>query len=144
MTIYFAYGANIDPVHMAVHCPSARRLGVAVLRGHAFGIAAGGFGTVRPDPESAVQGVLWELTPADEASLDKFEDVDAGFYHKDTVLAERRNGERVPAMIYRPVDDTPGRPNPGYLERIVEVGGSLDFPPDYLARLIAQGAPDPN
>ena len=58
MTLYFAYGANMDPVHMAERCPAAQHLGVASLPGHRFGIAAGGYGTVRPDSGMAVRGVL--------------------------------------------------------------------------------------
>lgn len=135
MTIYFAYGANMDPVHMSASCPAAGHLGLAVLPGHAFGIAAGGLGTIRADPNARVRGVLWDLTAADEAALDEFEGLATGFYRKDTARVERHNGEMMAAMIYRPVDDTPGRAEPGYVERIIEVGGLLGFPPDYLAEL---------
>lgn len=138
MTLYFAYGANMDPVHMADRCPGARRLGVASLPGHRFGIAAGGYGTVRSEWGMAVPGVLWRLTPADVAALDDFEGVGSDFYRKDLAWVEDGAGEKVEAMIYRPADDSPGRAAPGYLERIIEVCQELGFPREYIAGLEAQ------
>lgn len=135
MTVYFAYGANMDPVHMAVHCPRAERLGVAELRDHAFGIAAGGFGTARPAAGSTVYGVLWRLTPADLAALDQFEGVAQSFYRRHTAAVVTPDGHTVEAMIYRPTDDSPGTPSPGYLERIVAVAEMLTLPPQYIASL---------
>jgi hypothetical protein len=138
VTLYFAYGANMDPVHMAERCPAAQHLGVASLPGHRFGIAAGGYGMVRPESGMAVRGVLWRLTPADVAALDDFEGVESGFYRKDFTKVEDRNGAVIDAMIYRPADESPGRAAPGYLERIIEVCRELEFPPEYVAGLEAQ------
>ena len=137
MTLYFAYGANMDPVHMAERCPGARHLGVANLPGHRFGIAAGGYGTVRPDLGRAVRGVLWRLTPADLAALDDFEGVESRFYRKDLARVADRTGAMLEAMIYRPADESPGRAAPGYLERIIEVCQELGFPREYVAGLEA-------
>lgn len=138
MRLYFAYGANMDPVHMSKQCPGARQLGVASLPGHAFGIAAGGYGTVRRHSATAVRGVLWRLTPDDVAALDEFEGIESGFYRRDIARVEAGTGETVEAMIYRPTDDSPGRAVPGYLERIIEVCQALGFPREYVAGLEAQ------
>ncbi len=135
MTIYFAYGANMDPVHMAQCCPGAVQLGVAELREHRFGIAAGGFGTVGPAEGSTVHGVLWRLTPADLAALDRFEGVAQNFYQRRSALVHSSDGRVVEAMIYQPTDNSPGAAAPGYIERIVEVAESLNFPPDHVAHL---------
>jgi gamma-glutamylcyclotransferase (GGCT)/AIG2-like uncharacterized protein YtfP len=135
VTTYFSYGANMDPVHVAEQCPGAVRLGEAVLRDHAFGIAAGHYATVRVLPGSAVYGVLWRLSPEDEAALDEFEGVADGFYRKDTAQVEDAAGTTITAMIYRPVDDHPGPASPRYLERIIEVAALLGFPESYLQDL---------
>ncbi len=135
MTQYFSYGANMDPVHMAEHSPGAVRLGHAILRGRAFGIAAGHYGTVRTEAGSSVHGVLWRLTPEDEAALDAFEGIAKGFYRKDSVEVVNDAGESVTAMIYLPVDDSPGSPSRRYLERIIEIATQLEFPDAYLQRL---------
>jgi hypothetical protein len=138
VTVYFAYGANMDPVHMAERCPGARRIGIARVPGHAFGIAAGGFGTLRPARGQAVRGVLWRLTPEDILALDDFEGVASGFYMKDVMRVEPEDGAPLEAMIYRPGDDSPGRPAAGYLERIIEVCQDLGFPREYVDGLEAQ------
>jgi gamma-glutamylcyclotransferase (GGCT)/AIG2-like uncharacterized protein YtfP len=140
--VYFAYGANMDPIHMAERCPAAARLGLAALPGHRFAIAAGGYGMTRRVPGSTVHGVLWRLTPADEAALDEFEGVAAGFYRKTDATVRDPSGTPVSAMVYVPADSAPGRPAPGYLERIVEVATALGFPAEYVAALEAQLAPD--
>jgi hypothetical protein len=126
----------MDPIHMAKECPSATRVGPAILKGYRFGIAHAGYGTARPDQSSVIRGILWQLTPEDEAALDRFEGVPEGLYYKSTLAVAGADGEH-PAMLYRASDPAPGSPVPGYLERIVEVAESLGFPPDYIEELRA-------
>ena len=122
---------------MAEHCPAAVRLGPAVLPGHRFGIAAGHYATVRPSAGAAVHGILWRLTSRDEAALDAFEGVAKGFYRKDTARVNGPEGQPLDAMIYRPVDDSPGAASQRYLRRIIEVAEGLGFPEAYLGELRA-------
>ena len=136
MTRYFSYGANMDPVHMARECPGAVRVGPAILQGYRFGIARAGYGTARPEPGSLIRGVLWRLTPSDEAALDRFEGVPEGLYYKSVLTVTGEDGDQ-DAMLYRASDPARGRPVPGYLERIVEVSESLQFPPEYIEELRA-------
>jgi hypothetical protein len=127
----------MDPVHMRERCPGATRLGLATVPDYGFGIAAGGFGMIRPVPGSIVRGVLWRLEPADEASLDEFERVAIGFYKKGVLPVVTETGRTIDAMFYAPSDDRPGTPAPGYLERILEVGRELGFPEEYLQEIAA-------
>ncbi len=136
MTVYFSYGANMDPVHMAKECPGATRIGPAILEGYRFGIARAGYGTARPDAGSMIRGVLWRLTAGDEAALDRFEGVAEGLYYKSTLPVRNATGNRE-AMLYRASDPAPGTPVAGYLERIIEVAESLDFPSGYIEELRA-------
>ena len=140
MTLYFSYGANMDPVHMAKECPGAVRIGPATLPGYRFGIAHAGYGTARPDPGSVIRGVLWQLTPSDEAALDRFEGVPDGLYYKSLLVVSGAAGEQ-DAMLYRAADPATGTPVAGYLERIVEVAESLRFPSEYVEELRALLAP---
>ena len=139
MTLCFAYGANMDPVHMRERCPGAIRLGLANVPDHAFDIAAAGFGMLRPLPGSVVRGVLWRLQPADEASLDEFEGIATGFYRKGVLPVVTESGGTVDAMFYSPCDERPGTPAAGYLERILEVGKELGFPEEYLREIATAG-----
>jgi len=130
----------MDPVHMAAYCPGAARLGGATLLAHRFGIAADGYATARPDRGRHILGVLWRLTPADEMALDAFEGVPQGLRRKDQVSVRADDGALVAAMIYRATDDAPGRPAPGYLERVIEVAELLGFPASYRGELVALSA----
>jgi len=109
MTRYFAYGANMDPVHMAERCPQAIRLGPARLQGRAFKIAAKGYGDAQPAAGSELLGVLWELSPSDEAALDAFEGVPEGAYYKEAAVVLAHGGRQVAEQLDFPA---------GYLERL--------------------------
>ena len=137
--LYFAYGANMDSSHMAECCPEARRVGAAVLPGHAFAIAAQGYGRAAPAPGQDLPGVLWELTETDVAALDRFEGIPDGMYRQETTEVRDDDGRLRQAMLYQPTDPSPGRPRPGYLERIIVVGQTLALPAahlDHLRRLV--------
>lgn len=140
MTSYFAYGANMDPVHMAERCPQATRLGVALLAGRSFRIAAAGYGDAPLVAGGELRGVLWELSPSDESALDGFEGVPDGLYRKERAAVRDSAGRQVDAMLYRAADPAPGRPVPGYLERIIEVAEDLGFPAGYVESLRGSGA----
>ncbi len=62
MTLYFAYGANMERAGMRKRCPGAVALGPARLRGWRY-IIASGYGSVAPAQGCEVHGVLWRLTP---------------------------------------------------------------------------------
>ena len=59
----FAYGSNLDPVHLRRWCPGAASLGAAELRGYRLtfpvrseGDWAGGVASVEPDPHADIRG----------------------------------------------------------------------------------------
>jgi len=81
MTLYFAYGANMERAAMAKRCQSARALGPALLRGWRY-VIVGGYGSVAPARGMSVFGVLWRLTPRDLAALNTFESLDSGLYRR--------------------------------------------------------------
>lgn len=94
--LYFAYGANVNPRNLKRHAPRARAVGVARLAGYRFVFKQ--FADVIKDPKGTVTGVLYELTPACELALDRYEDVPA-LYTKGAVTVDSDHGP-VEAMIY--------------------------------------------
>src|SRR6185436_11351355 len=68
MTLYFAYGANMERAAMRKRCPGATGHGVATLRGWRYTIAQG-YGCIARASGRCVSGVLWRLTPRDLAAL---------------------------------------------------------------------------
>ena len=79
VSMYFAYGSNLSQAQMANRCPTAKRLGVAVLEGHRLSFTAfsrgwkGGVADVGEAAGREVWGLLDELTPADLTALDGYE-----------------------------------------------------------------------
>ena len=132
---YFAYGSNMDLAQMAERCPGARVVDGAVLEGRRFIIAARGYASVVPAPGDAVFGLLWDLTPEDEASLDGYEGVRPGLYHKDECVVLTTGGRNVRALLYLAAEIGTGDPQPGYLEAIVAAARHHGLPEDYVARL---------
>ena len=136
---YFAYGSNMDVQQMAERCSDAVVVGTACLPGHRFLINTHGVATVVPSQGEAVHGVLWAISKADEASLDHYEGVAAGFYRKVITGVRLDNGSAADALIYIARDDMPGRPRPGYLERVLDAARKHRLPADYIGAMHAGG-----
>ena len=133
MTLYFAYGANMERAAMAKRCPAAQPLGPALLRGWRYVIAQG-YGSVAPASGSHVFGVLWRLTPRHLAALNAFESLDSGLYRR-TMLTVEIGGPRVRALVYVGEQRGRRRPMPGYQERVIAAAEDWKLPSRYVAEL---------
>jgi len=133
MTLYFAYGANMERAAMRQRCPGAQSLGLALLRGWRYVIAQG-YGSVAPAPGSRVFGVLWRLTPRDLAALNAFESLDSGLYRR-TMLTVESGSQRARALVYVARKGGKRRPMPGYQERLIAAAQDWQLPPRYVAHL---------
>ena len=125
---YFAYGSNIVARQMTHRCPAARPVGCARLDGWRFRIMNRGFATILPAPASHVLGMIWELTPACEIALDRYEGIRRGLYSKQEIAIGGSD-----ALVYVASDIDPGVPKPGYLEAIIAAAEGHGFSPDYVA-----------
>ena len=133
---YFGYGSNLIVEQMTRRCPTAQFVGPARLRDHKFRINLQGVATVVRSPGSLVHGILWRLTPSDEAALDRYEGTAFGLYRRVFLPVESRRGPpSIPALVYVALDPMPGRPRPEYLEEIVDAARRLGFPPAYIEEL---------
>jgi gamma-glutamylcyclotransferase (GGCT)/AIG2-like uncharacterized protein YtfP len=94
--LYFAYGANVNQRNLRRYAPRARALCTARLPGHR--LVFKGFADAIVDVKSHVAGVLYEITPACELALDRYEEVPK-LYRKVTVTVETDDGPRE-AMAY--------------------------------------------
>jgi hypothetical protein len=118
---------------MAHRCPGARRLGTATLTGWRFRINRDGFATLVPDIASQAHVLIWDLDATGERNLDIYEEIATGMYRRSTIEVPSY-GE---ALIYLAADTAIGRPQPGYLERIVAAAEDAGFPAPYVAELAA-------
>jgi hypothetical protein len=131
MTLYFAYGSNIQRAAMKARCPGAQAIGPAKLEGYRFFIGVDGWGSVKPSPGGIVHGVLWRLTPRDVAALHAYELLHKGLY--DVRRLTVRNGtRRFSAMIYLLRRRAAGRPKPGYVEMIAAAARGWHLPETYI------------
>jgi gamma-glutamylcyclotransferase (GGCT)/AIG2-like uncharacterized protein YtfP len=131
MTLYFAYGSNMDRTGMRLRCPAARALGTAALDGWRLLVMRDGYVSVVPRAGACVHGVLWQLGPNDLAALDAYEAVDAGLYRRQ-VVDVLHDGKRRSAEIYIGCSDAEGRPRPGHMPLVIAAAQGWDLPAAYL------------
>lgn len=92
--LYFAYGSNLNLRQMKWRCPKARKVGPLMLPDHRLTFR--GCADIEPSPGDECPGGVWELTPACERVLDRYEGVHSGLYVKRFVPVEVSRGpERV-------------------------------------------------
>ena len=108
--IYLAYGSNLHIGQMQRRCPTAEVLGTSTLRG--YRLVFNGVATIAPDPNRSVPVLLWDIKPADEIPLDRYEGY-PHLYRRETVQVEL-NGKTVDAMVYIMNNDGIRPPSPGY------------------------------
>ena len=91
--IYIAYGSNMDDEQMRYRCPDARLIGTGILEGWRLmfkGSKTGYYATIEKEGGCIVPVLLWEISEADEARLDRYEGFPA-FYYKKTIRAVNTN-----------------------------------------------------
>ena len=95
---YFAYGMNTNLDSMAHRCPTAICMGAAQLEGYKF-VFRRHADVELSDPESFVDGVLWQLQDADLDSLDQLEGF-PNYYLRCKAWVKSESNEWVKAWIY--------------------------------------------
>ena len=125
---------------MAQRCPTAKVLGGAKLTGYQLLFRGGGGGavaTVEKEKNGSVPVLLWEITPRDEAALDRYEGYPR-LYRKETVEV-KVNGKAVKAMVYIMNEGRPlGQPSCYYYSTILEGYMDAGFDVDILRRAAAE------
>ena len=106
---------------MEYRCPDARVVGTVRLEDYRLAFcgrpAGNGVATIFPEEGSQVEGVLWEITPECEKSLDGYEGY-PHLYGKQTVRVRNKAGMQMDVMAYvmnAPYKDTLASPSTLYL-----------------------------
>lgn len=90
---YIAYGSNLNIEQMSHRCPTARIVGTSEVPDYELlfkGSKTGSYLTIEPKKGSKVPVAVWEVTPADERSLDRYEGFPTSYYKKSMVLPVKR------------------------------------------------------
>ena len=127
---------------MRERCPAAKILGRATLHGHRWIISKRGFANVVVSASEAVEGVLYELTLADESSLDAAEGVAQRSYEKKK-LSVSFGAKSITAMIYVDPVVEEGVPSDEYAARINLGVADAGLPEEYVTKHIRKYVPSP-
>jgi gamma-glutamylcyclotransferase (GGCT)/AIG2-like uncharacterized protein YtfP len=137
VTLYAAYGSNMDPLQMLLRAPHSPARGTGWLQGWrlTFGGESlgweGALATLVEEPSSRVFVALYDLSPADEAALDEWEGSDLGLYDKIRVRIATLEGD-VTAWLYVLDDYEGGLPSARYLGIIADAAEAAGAPDDYV------------
>jgi hypothetical protein len=129
---------------MAKHCPTARLIGASELKNYrlAFrGSRAGALATIEKAKGSIVPALLWEISPQDEAALERWFGVPE-LYRKATIKV-RRDGVPVDALIFILISGKPqNKPSAFYYSTLLEGYIAAGFDADILKAAVQEGDPD--
>jgi gamma-glutamylcyclotransferase len=140
-TLHFGYGSNLWKQQMTERCPGHRILGAAKLRGYKWVISTRGYANVVESPGDEVEGVLYELTPSDEKTLDIREGVAVGSYSKVNLPVIHGINEST-AMVYVDPIRAEGVAKAEYVKRInagvKDAGLSAQYVTKHIRRFIPE------
>lgn len=127
MTLYFAYGSNMDGAQMRARVPGVREVGPGTLGGHEFLFSGfsqrwgGAVANVRAKRGSKVFGVVYELPAGGLSMLDRFEGYPTHYQRKLATVTLARSQQRVKCALYykrRTAAEAP--PSPVYVAQILK------------------------
>lgn len=140
MTLYAAYGSNLDPRQMMERAPHSPHRGNGWLRGWRLTFGGeevgweGSIATLVEDSSAAVFVSLYDLTDRDESNLDEWEGVNTDLYRKIRVRIETLDGTSL-AYIYVLNSYEGGLPSRRYLEIMINAAIEAGAPDDYIENL---------
>lgn len=140
MSLYAAYGSNLDPEQMRQRCPHSPSRGHGWLEGWRLTFGGedmgweGALATVVEDPSSRVFVMVYDVPPQDEAALDRWESADSGLYRKIRVRAHTLDGEAL-CWLYVLDGYEGGLPSARYLGVMADAAEAAGAPDDYVKEL---------
>jgi len=143
MTLYAAYGANLDPARMSERCPHSPLQGTGWLEGWRLTFGGedhgwdGALATIAPDPFEQTFVAVYDVTGDDATALDGWEAADTGLYRKTRVRVALLSGEVV-AWAYVLDAFEGGLPSASYLGILADAAEAAGAPTDYLTALRAR------
>ena len=142
--LFAAYGSGLNRTEMAKHCPTAKLIGSAVLKNYRLsfrGSKAGALATIEKTKGGSVPALLWEISPQDEAALDRWIGVPE-LYWKATIKV-RRDGALVDVLVYTLIAGKPqNKPSAFYYSTLLEGYRAAGFDADILKAAVQEGDPD--
>jgi gamma-glutamylcyclotransferase (GGCT)/AIG2-like uncharacterized protein YtfP len=143
VTLYAAYGPNMDPRLMSERCPHSPLQGTGWLQGWRLTFGGeeygwdGALATIVQDPFEEVFVAVYDVSEDDAAVLDEWESAGTGLYRHTKVRINMLNGDRL-AWTYVLDAYEGGLPSASYLGILSDAAEAADAPADYVAALRAR------
>ena len=140
MTLYAAYGSNLDPLQMLLRAPHSPARGTGWLMGWRLTFGGedhgwdGALATIVEDPLEQVFVAVYDVTDDDATRLDGWESADSGLYRRTRVRVDTLAGELV-TWTYVLDAYEGGLPSAIYLGTIADAAEAADAPDDYVRAL---------
>jgi len=143
VTLYAAYGTNLDPARMGERAPHSPLRMTGWLTGWRLTFGGeehgwdGALATIVEDPLEQVFVAVYDVTREDEGVLDTWEAADVGLYRKTRVRVSSLTGE---ILVWAYVLDAyeGGLPSASYLGVLADAAEAADAPDDYVAAIRAR------
>ena len=142
VTIYAAYGSNMDPEQMLQRAPHSPMAGTGWLHGWRLTFGGedigweGALATLVEDETSSVFVVLYDVTAADEDNLDRWEGSELGLHSKIRCRIDRESSDTStdPVLAWLYVIDAweGGLPSARYLGVMADAAEVAGAPADYV------------
>ncbi len=140
VTLYAAYGSNLDPARMGERCPHSPLRGTGWLSGWRLTFGGedlgwdGALATIVQDPFEQVFVSVYDVTDDDIAALDAWESADTGLFRKVKVRVSLLDSEVV-AWAYTLDAYEGGLPSATSLGLLADAAEAADAPADYVTAL---------
>jgi hypothetical protein len=140
MTLYAAYGSNLDQDQMVTRAPHSPAQGTGWLNGWRLTFGGedigwdGALATVVEEEGSQVFVMLYDVPKWDETALDEWEGTALGVFVKVRVRVQTLEGE-VAAWLYVVDGYEGGLPSAHYLGLMADAAEKAGAPDDYVADL---------
>ncbi|SDN42462.1 AIG2-like family protein [Allokutzneria albata] len=135
--LYAAYGSNMEPDQMKQRAPYSPMSGTGWLVGWRLTFGGedlgweGALSTIVEEPDSQVFVVLYDVSPEDEARLDRWEGKELGLYKKIRLRVQTLEGS-VLAWLYVLDAYEGGLPSARYLGVVADAAEAAGAPADYV------------
>ena len=140
--VFAAFGVGLNRNEMVKHCPTAKLLGTTELKNYRLmfrGGNANAVATIEKMKGGSVPALLWEISPQDEAALERWFGV-PGLYREATIKV-RRDGAPVDALIYILNSGKPkNKPSAFYYSTLLEGYKAAGFDTEILKAAILGGS----
>ena len=145
--VFAAYGAGLNRAEMVKHCPTAKPIGKTELKNFKLAFRGGNacaLATIEKAKGSSVPALLWEITPQDEAALDRWIGAPEQ-YRKETVKV-RWNGTAMDVQVYILIGNkSRNKPSAFYYSTLLEGYRAAGFDTDVLRTAVQDcGEGEPN